>query len=67
MQKDAISNKLSEVTIDELRNVLKTVEGVDSQSVDDFINNLYGFRDEATDEEALNSLVNTYLQLLICY
>ena len=59
MQKDTNSNKLSEGTIDELRTALKAVEGADQQAVDNFINNLNGFRDEATDAEALNSLVNT--------
>ena len=59
MQKDTNSNKLSEGTIDELRTTLKAVEGADQQAVDNFINNLNGFRDEATDAEALNSLVNT--------
>ncbi|XP_055315402.1 uncharacterized protein LOC129575592 [Sitodiplosis mosellana] len=45
-------------TIDELRTVLKAVHGTNPQAVENFINNLNGFRDEATDGEALNSFLN---------
>lgn len=58
VKRDTTSNRLSDEIIDELCTALKAVHGADPQAVDNFVNNLYGFRDEATDAEAMNSFVS---------